>query len=280
MKTEFSFKYDGELKKFKCEGEYAIDRGLKVRVQKIDYPEFDASYQMIWFCNESDENSKIISDIYDCDTLMPFKEMPLRPGFEPESGNICVTTMKGMVPGYLYWDDNMTSAEEYSLHDEYLSKRKSRVICNSYGRSSAGMMPFFNLHQGNRGAMIAIGWTGSWRAEFAAGDEGVSVKTGLKNTHFYLKPGENILEHARSRAGSRDKFNFAVHLGRIGIGDGLVFSFFIEHDDAPGRSCRSYDIHPRKALTEAFYLLAYLFHGRASFLNLSNILLVKHSVYG
>lgn len=118
--------------------------------------------------------------------------MPLRPGFEPEAGNICVTTMKGMVPGYLYWDDNMTSAEEYSLHNEYLSKRKLRVICNSYGRSSEGMMPFFNLHQGNRGAMIAIGWTGSWRAEFKSGDEGVSVKTGLKNTHFYLKPGENI----------------------------------------------------------------------------------------
>lgn len=58
MKTEFSFKYDGELKKFKCEGEYAVDGGLKVKVQKIDYPEFDASYQMIWFCNESVKTAK------------------------------------------------------------------------------------------------------------------------------------------------------------------------------------------------------------------------------
>ena len=53
-------------------------------------------------------------------------------------------------------------------------------------------MPFFDVTVNDAGYIIAIGWTGDWRAEFAECDNGVRVKTGLKEKHFYIKPGEKV----------------------------------------------------------------------------------------
>ncbi len=58
--------------------------------------------------------------------------------------------------------------------------------------SSDVMMPFFDVCADDQGAMIAIGWTGSWKADFTECDEGVLVTTGLSKTHFFLKKGEKI----------------------------------------------------------------------------------------
>ncbi|MBE7036169.1 MAG: hypothetical protein E7403_02615, partial [Ruminococcaceae bacterium] len=77
---------------------------------------------------------------------------------------------------------------------EYLDKayKKRKTFANMGGRSSEGMMPFFDTTAKNKGYITAIGWTGDWKAEFAKKDNGIQIKTGLKETRFYLKPGERI----------------------------------------------------------------------------------------
>ena len=54
------------------------------------------------------------------------------------------------------------------------------------------MMPFFDITASGAGYIAAIGWTGDWRASFKKEEAGIRMQTGLKETAFYLKPGEKL----------------------------------------------------------------------------------------
>ena len=61
------------------------------------------------------------------------------------------------------------------------------------GRSSDGVMPYFNLAGESGGLIVAIGWTGDWKASFELQANGkVRVIEGLKRTRFRLAPGEEV----------------------------------------------------------------------------------------
>ena len=61
------------------------------------------------------------------------------------------------------------------------------------GRSSDGVMPYFNLAGEGGGLIVAIGWTGDWKASFELQDNGsVRVIVGLKRTRFSLAPDEEV----------------------------------------------------------------------------------------
>ena len=199
MKPNFSLKYDGKL--FNMDETclsgmvYEFDSGVTVTMDKKEYKEYDAVEWVLYLGNKSDTDSGIFSDILDCDTLLPL-EMPIstKPGYIPENGNLCVITMNGMVRGEYYNENDTVSATEYGFNYEYLDKApsKTKSFANIGGRSSDGMMPFFDVTAQGNGYIAAIGWTGDWKAEFTGRDNGVIMKSGLKETNFYLKPGEKI----------------------------------------------------------------------------------------
>jgi alpha-galactosidase len=62
------------------------------------------------------------------------------------------------------------------------------------GRSSDGVMPFFNLASPEGGGLFfAVGWSGQWAASFARVEDGrVMVRAGMERTHLRLHPGERI----------------------------------------------------------------------------------------
>ena len=61
------------------------------------------------------------------------------------------------------------------------------------GRSSDGVMPYFNLAGEGGGLIVAIGWTGDWKASLELQANGtVRVTAGLKRTRFRLPPGEEL----------------------------------------------------------------------------------------
>jgi alpha-galactosidase len=61
------------------------------------------------------------------------------------------------------------------------------------GRSSDGVMPYFNLASESGGLIVAVGWTGDWKASFELQANGkVRVIAGLKRTRFRLAPGEEV----------------------------------------------------------------------------------------
>ncbi len=61
------------------------------------------------------------------------------------------------------------------------------------GRSSDGVMPYFNLASEGGGLIVSVGWTGDWKASFELQANGkVRVIAGLKRTRFRLTPGEEV----------------------------------------------------------------------------------------
>ncbi|MBI2915032.1 MAG: alpha-galactosidase [Firmicutes bacterium] len=74
------------------------------------------------------------------------------------------------------------------------------------GRSSSGgyppsnlggTLPFFNLELSDEGIMIAVGWSGQWRANFEHRPDGweqtgLSIRAGMELTHLRLHAGERI----------------------------------------------------------------------------------------
>lgn len=61
------------------------------------------------------------------------------------------------------------------------------------GRSSDGVMPYFNLATHGGGLIVAVGWAGDWRASFTAGPGGVvRVEAGLKRSRFRWQGEESL----------------------------------------------------------------------------------------
>ena len=195
ISPNFSFKYNEKTYDFSHfeNNRLCIDDTMTVSVEIKEYKEYDAIEWLLYFENNSDKCSGILSEIRDCDTVYDLQEVPAKKsGYMPKPGDIFVKSMTGMVDGLHYSDNDKESAMEYQFNDLYLHNGRTRKIENIWGRSSEGMMPFFTLEYKNRGFISAIGWTGSWRAEFLRNDNIVSVKSGLQNTKFYLKSGEKI----------------------------------------------------------------------------------------
>ena len=215
MKPEFSFNYGEKRCVFSAENNalYEFENGITVCVKSKSYTEYDAVEWVLWFENKSSKNSAIFSDIWDCNTLLPIEfPKPLNPGYMPKEGDACVITMNGMVDGKYYWENDKVSATEYGLNYEYLDKapQKTKSFANVGGRSSEGMMPFFDVTATGCGYITAIGWTGDWKSEFTKYDLGIRMKTGLKETKFYLMPGEKIRTSSvliMKYGKSEDKYN-------------------------------------------------------------------------
>lgn len=59
--------------------------------------------------------------------------------------------------------------------------------------SSNRHLPFFNLESPDaRGVLIGVGWSGNWLARLEVNGSQLQARTGLKTTHFVLRPGERI----------------------------------------------------------------------------------------
>jgi len=189
----YSFKYGSET--VVSDKESVIEIGnVKVTPVLKQYPEYNAVEWVLNFENTGEENTGIISDINDCDIVFEIPEAEtLSPGYMPKKGYPCVTSMNGCVPGYYYTSNDVVSATEFNTSDEFLTPGKIKNYQSRGGRSSDEIMPFFNISCKGTGAMVAIGWTGGWKAEFSnVENKGISIKTGLVKTGFYLKPGEKL----------------------------------------------------------------------------------------
>ena len=196
IKPNFNLKYDSNLfdaQAFNGVCEFA--NGVTVTADTKEYKKYDAVEWVWYFENTSNQNSGVFSDIWDCDVLLPldFTESP-KAGYQTKEGDACVITMNGPVSGTTYVDNDKGSAVEFGFNYEYFDKvpDKAKSFCNKGGRSSDGYMPFFDVTSQGNGYIMAIGWTGDWKAEFAKKDDGIQVKTGLKETNFYLKSNEKI----------------------------------------------------------------------------------------
>lgn len=97
-------------------------------------------------------------------------------------------------PVRLHWSKGSHSEpSDFEPKVEQLIAGKPFALESFGGRSSDGVMPYFNLASENGGLIVAIGWTGDWKASFELqSDSTVRIIAGLKRSRFRLSPGEEV----------------------------------------------------------------------------------------
>lgn len=184
----FSFVYNGKSLNGFCESEFTLisqrvehaedkittkkcwklDETLYVSLQCCHYPFYGASDWTVWFENPSKRNSGVLSEVA---SSLSFQ------GSYP--------VVKGI------WGDLINAYRPYAMD---LTSGPVYFESNS-GRPTHVRFPYFNLEYGDGGVMLAIGWAGSWRADFRYDPENNTTTytaRSVNSLHTYLKPGEKI----------------------------------------------------------------------------------------
>ena len=145
--------------------------GLQVQVSARCYDDFPAVEWVVRLTNTGSEPTPILSDIRPLDCV-----------FADFSPNTVLHWAKG----------SDCDVEDFAPQQATFYNHPTRTIHSSLGRSSYHCLPFFNLESDDHGLIGAIGWTGSWQAEFARQPEGMRLRAGMQRTHLRLLPGESI----------------------------------------------------------------------------------------
>lgn len=145
---------------------------LKVIIEANLYRSYNAYDYKVSFENDGTTDSGIITQLNDFD-------------FSVQGNN---PVLKGILGDH----GNSYSPYNYDLTQNAVN------FTSTLGRSCHFYFPYFNLETDNGGYLIALGWSGTWQADFKYNESANSTKVTLKNSigyegegiKTYLKPGE------------------------------------------------------------------------------------------
>lgn len=148
--------------------------GLKVECDLEGYTDFDAVKWVLHFTNTGADDSKILKEVKAVD-------MELR---SEVAGEFKLHSVEG----------NHISKRDFHPWTRGIAAGGNYQMAPEGGRSSEEAFPFFNIESpANQGVVFAIGWSGTWLADFVRKDDKtISVKSGMKYFESYLKAGETI----------------------------------------------------------------------------------------
>jgi len=92
----------------------------------------------------------------------------------------------------LRWSNgDRCAADSFLPHDETLQADVPREFAAH--SSNVDCFPFFNLKTPGGGWIVAVGWTGRWKADFCHDRQNaVRIRAGMQATRFQLRPGERV----------------------------------------------------------------------------------------
>jgi alpha-galactosidase len=148
--------------------------GLRLECRVTTYADAAGIDWVLYLSNTGEDDTPIIEQ------LMPLDTVTLFEAGLPEAS---VT---------LRWSQgDGCTAESFLPHDEVLRAGRARAFQTR--SSDTSCFPFFNLKGPGLGWILAVGWTGAWRADFLHDADGrTAVRAGMQSTHFRLKPGERV----------------------------------------------------------------------------------------
>lgn len=150
-----------------------LPSGLEVRIEALEFADFPAVEWVAFFSNRGSRDTRMLESIQALDAVLP-------------------VTSSG--PAVLHWAKGaVASFDDFAPQETVLKPGTKFRLQPGGGRSSSGVMPFFNLQGATGGIISAIGWSGEWLAQFESDDRGeVTMKAGLEKTHLVLHPGETV----------------------------------------------------------------------------------------
>lgn len=144
----------------------AVDSSLDVTLVLSHYPAYGATEWTVWFENNSAEESGMIENAY---SRVEFS------GASP--------VLRGILGDH---------QNQYRSYVTDLSAEDVHFRSDS-GRATHVNFPYFNLEYGDGGVMLAIGWGGTWSADFEKTEAGVVYSArSVNNLRTVLRPGEKI----------------------------------------------------------------------------------------
>ena len=144
--------------------------GLRLELEARCFTDFPAVEWIVYLTNGGHEPSPVIADL-----------RPLECWFPDFGPNTVLHWAKG----------SDCQIDDFAPQQATFYNHPALTIGSSLGRSSHHALPFFDLQSEDHGIIGAIGWTGSWRAEFVR-EAGMRLRAGMPRTHLRLEPGETI----------------------------------------------------------------------------------------
>ncbi|MBI2424020.1 MAG: alpha-galactosidase [Candidatus Hydrogenedentes bacterium] len=148
--------------------------GMQVTHEYLLHPNLPAVEWRLHFKNTGSADSGILTDVNAADFVIdqwPMADMTLH-----------------------YADGSQATPTDFQPRDSALPGKLPLRFAPEGGRSSDGVMPYFNFASKSGGGMIvAIGWSGQWQAGFSDDGSGhLRIQAGMARTHLRLHPGEQI----------------------------------------------------------------------------------------
>ncbi|MCH5198620.1 MAG: alpha-galactosidase [Oscillospiraceae bacterium] len=144
------------------------ENGIVLRVEAAYYEKNATVEWTVYLKNEGEENSSVISDFYAVSGSI-------------ETGEAGIYCARG----------SSNSALDFSLL-KINNAAKNHTFSGTGGRPSDEYMPYFNISGKTLGAVLAIGWTGQWRAELKQKGDKTEILAGQEKFNAYLLPGEEV----------------------------------------------------------------------------------------
>lgn len=147
--------------------------GLETKVEVEFFEDFPAIEWLVRFTNRGEKDTPILEEIAALDTVLP------------------VHTAGA---GQLHWSKGaVASFDDFAPQTVTLQTGARHTLRAGDGRSSSQVLPFFNIEGAGVGAIVALGWSGTWAMEIAHHAQGqLAMKAGMERTHLVLHPGESI----------------------------------------------------------------------------------------
>lgn len=145
---------------------------LAVVAHVRSFDEFPATEWLLELTNESAQDSPIIEDILPLDAMLA----------HTKDEKIVLHHAKG---------SDCRMDDFLPLDDDIWPGRTLRLTPVG-GRSSNVVLPFMNLQWSDGGVVLAVGWSGQWKAEFRRDENGIRIASGMERTRIRLHPGERI----------------------------------------------------------------------------------------
>lgn len=149
------------------------DSGLAVTLQVRVFRHFPAVDWVVYFENEGQEDTPILEAILPLDiALSAESDEPVK--LHQIHGDAC-------------------NEESFLPFETRLEAGRDIAFQPTGGRSSNGVFPYFTMEHRGEGVIVAIGWTGQWKASLSRADSGIlNLQAGMERTRLRLQPGEKI----------------------------------------------------------------------------------------
>ncbi len=149
--------------------EYAADETLHIRLETAVYPAYGAYEWTVYFCNRGKTDSAVLENV--------------------KAADLHIKGRGARLKGILGDHEN-----QYRPYDRDLGAENVEFI-SPKGRASHVYFPYFNVQTESGGALLALGWGGTWNASFAYDGQSASTHVlagGTLGMRTYLKPGECV----------------------------------------------------------------------------------------